>query len=313
MEFVPGETLAQLIARGPLPLEDALDLFRQIAAALEAAHEKGVVHRDLKPANIMITPEGKVKVLDFGLAKAYEGDEARPSNLSESPTVARGTATGVILGTAPYMSPEQTRGKPVDKRTDIWAYGCCLYEALTGKPAFLEETVSDTMAAILKNEPDWQHLPGRTPPMLLHVLRRCLRKNPELRLRDVGDARIELEASLLEPPELEPVGRERSRPTNTVKILAAVAVAASAFSIWSLVLDRQPADRRVWHTAIPLPPGQEVRVNVDASSVAISPDARWIAYVTARPDLATLRTEDGRARGAACRWSRGITSSVLLA
>jgi serine/threonine-protein kinase len=134
MELVPGETLAERIARGPIPIEEALPLFQQIAEGLEAAHEKGVIHRDLKPANIKVRPGGKPKILDFGLAKAY-GEEASAPNLSESPTATRGTATGVILGTAPYMSPEQARGKVVDKRADVWAFGCCLYEALTGKQA----------------------------------------------------------------------------------------------------------------------------------------------------------------------------------
>ena len=160
MELADGETLAGRLRRGPIPVEDALPIFKQIAEALEAAHEKGIIHRDLKPANIKVASEGKVKVLDFGLAKAMSGDSVK-GEVSESPTITRdATATGVILGTAAYMSPEQARGKQVDKRTDIWGFSCVLYESLTGKVAFLGETVTDTMVKILEKEPDWGRLAG---------------------------------------------------------------------------------------------------------------------------------------------------------
>ncbi|HEX9726414.1 MAG TPA: serine/threonine-protein kinase, partial [Vicinamibacteria bacterium] len=156
MELVPGETLAARIGRGPLPLEETLSLFQQIAEALEAAHEKGVVHRDLKPANINVTPEGQVKVLDFGLAKTLP--EADSSDLSQSPTRTKGTLAGVILGTARYMSPEQARGKETQKATDIWSFGCCLFEALSRRPAFVGETVADLIGQILERDPEWQAL-----------------------------------------------------------------------------------------------------------------------------------------------------------
>jgi serine/threonine protein kinase len=199
MELVSGETLADRIARGRLPLDEALPLALQIAAALEAAHEKGIVHRDLKPANIAVTSEGKVKVLDFGLAKAL-GDEIPPAEVSHSPTMSfGGTRAGVILGTAAYMSPEQARGKAVDKRTDIWAFGCVLYEMLSGKPAFGGETVTDIVAAVVQNEPDWQALPPNTPAAVRSLVRRSLKKDPSQRLHDISDARIEIQEAMAEP------------------------------------------------------------------------------------------------------------------
>ena len=197
--------MAERIAKGPIPVDEALRLFKQIAEGLEAAHEKGVIHRHLKPANIKATPEWKVKVLDFGLAKALVG-EARPQDLSQSPTMPReGTELGVLLGTAPYMSPEQARGKEVDKRTDIWAFGCCLYEALTGKVAFLGETVSDTLAKVLEREPDWEALPASTRARFRSLLGRCLQKDATKRLHDIADARIELEETL-DAPSIDAAG-----------------------------------------------------------------------------------------------------------
>jgi len=180
LELVDGETLADIIARGPLALSDALPIARQIADAIEMAHDKGVVHRDLKPANIKVTPEGRVKVLDFGLAKMLEPGGSAPS-MSMSPTLmsAYPTYTGVILGTAAYMSPEQARGKQVDRRTDIWAFGCVLFEMLTGRQAFEGgETVSDAIASVLKNDPNWNALPADTPAQIRTLLRHCQRERP---------------------------------------------------------------------------------------------------------------------------------------
>src|SRR6201998_1924990 len=201
MELLPGETLAERVKReGAMPVEEALKICVQIAEALEAAHEKGVIHRDLKPANVKVTPEGKVKVLDFGLAKAFAGDTA-DSNPSQSPTLsAVATMQGVLLGTAAYMSPEQARGKAVDKRTDIWAFGCVLYELLTGKQAFQGEDITEILAAVVKTEPDWNCLPENTPPSMRMLLGRCLQKDKTLRLRDAGDARIEIHEALAAPP-----------------------------------------------------------------------------------------------------------------
>ena len=197
MELVEGPTLAERIAQGPVDVEEVIPIARQIAEALEAAHEQGIIHRDLKPANLKVRADGMVKVLDFGLAKALEPAGAA-SMESQSPTVTspRKTRDGLVLGTPGYMSPEQARGKPVDKRTDIWAFGCVLYEMLAGRVAFEGETVSDMLVAVLSREPDWRVLPEATPAALRALVRRCLEKDPRQRLRDIGDARIELETAV---------------------------------------------------------------------------------------------------------------------
>ena len=194
MELVPGETLDTIIqARGIGPAH-ALAIARQICDALEAAHEKGIVHRDLKPANIKMTPDGVVKVLDFGLAKASAGEFVDAAHL---PTrTSEGTNQGVILGTATYMSPEQARGQPVDKRTDIWAFGCVLYEMLTGRRAFAGDSLTDTLAHVIEREPDWRAVPETTPEVVRRLLERCLRKDVRRRLRDIADARIEIDDAI---------------------------------------------------------------------------------------------------------------------
>ena len=186
MELVEGETLAERIARGPIPEKQTVALFIQIAEGLQAAHDGGIIHRDLKPANIKITPDGKIKILDFGLAKAFSTDDRVSAVTSQSPTLTKGTALGVIMGTAAYMSPEQARANPVDRRTDIWAFGCCLYEALTGARVFQGEAAADVIGAVVHKEPDWSRLPDGGSFALSRLLRRCLQKEARERLHAIA-------------------------------------------------------------------------------------------------------------------------------
>jgi Tol biopolymer transport system component len=284
LELVDGDTLAQRIAKNPLPVADALTVARQVAEALEAAHERGIVHRDLKPANIKVSAAGVVKVLDFGLAKAASGDAAGP-DLTRSPTVTvGGTGEGVILGTAAYMSPEQARGRPVDKRTDIWAFGCVLYEMLTGHVAFRGETVSDTIVAILEREPKWDALPTATPVAVRRLLQRCLAKDPQRRLRDIGDARIDLDDGLTSGLQ-QAIGsttsvrhtRRRERLAWAVAAVAGLALAALAVTTAMLV---RRAALELLQTRF--------EINTPASdnpaSLALSSDGRQVAYVARDAD-----------------------------
>src|SRR6266566_2027972 len=231
MELVPGETLA---GAGPLPLMKALTICRQIAEGLEEAHRKNITHRDIKPANIKVTPSGTVKILDFGLAKAlaWEQSEVDLSELSQPSTVA--TEEGRILGTPGYMSPEQVRGKAVDKQTDIWAFGCVLYELLTGKHAFQRQTLTDTIAAVLEREPDWQGLPLTIPMSIRELLRRCLQKDKDRRLRDIGDARIEIEEALAGStagPEFRVAASSKKREWLAWRIALALGAALALVSV----------------------------------------------------------------------------------
>ena len=201
LEFVNGPTLADRIAHGRLPIDEALPIARQIAKALEAAHEQGIVHRDLKPANVKLRDDGAVKVLDFGLAKALEPAAMPNPSVTTSPTITSPALTqfGMILGTAAYMAPEQAKGRAADKRSDVWSFGCVLYEMLTGKRPFDGDDVSDTLAAVLRGEPDWQALPAETPTAIRRLLRRCLEKDRKRRLADAADARLETDDALTSP------------------------------------------------------------------------------------------------------------------
>jgi Flp pilus assembly protein TadD/TolB-like protein len=229
MELVPGETLADRLAAGPLPVDEAIRIGRQIAEGLEAAHARGVIHCDLKPSNIALTPDGRVKLLDFGLARAFALDSSS-EELSRSPTVTSELAApGVVSGTVPYMSPEQARGRDIDKRTDIWAFGCVLYEMLTGRRAFTGGTIAEILAAIFETDPDWGPLPGKTPANVRELLRHCTQKDPNRRLRDIGDARIELEDTYSGQtrPFPEPPLRRPRVNRRWMVALAAVALATA--------------------------------------------------------------------------------------
>jgi Tol biopolymer transport system component len=276
MELVDGEDLAVRLARGPLPLEEALPIAQQTAAALEAAHDNNIVHRDLKPANIKLKPDGSVKVLDFGLAKALDPPSSTSADAMNSPTLTAGaTGLGVLLGTAAYMAPEQARGRAVDKRADIWAFGCVLYEMLTGRPAFAGDDVSDVLASVLAREPGLDALPAEVPPAIRRLLERCLRKNAHERLRDIGDARIELEEALggADGSPAAPAAR-RSVPARAVGIMSATLIALAA-AVWMVAGRRAPAAAPEARVEISTPPATALT----AASVAISPDGRRMAFV----------------------------------
>jgi Tol biopolymer transport system component len=291
MELVEGDDLSRRISRGALPIDEAVPIATQIAQALEVAHEQGIVHRDLKPANVMVRGDGTVKVLDFGLAKAMDPAGASSADAANSPTLtAHATALGVILGTAAYMAPEQARGKAVDKRADIWAFGAVLFEMLAGRSAFEGETVTDIIAAVVSREPDWTRLPASTPAGIRHVLARCLEKDPKRRVRDIGDVRFELENPVREEshdvrgvqgmPGSSPVAdatrtRRAAGRLSWIVLGAGLAGAVTWFGPWSRGRAADPPALRV---SIVHTDGSEV------AGPAISPDGRRVAYRARRPD-----------------------------
>jgi serine/threonine protein kinase/Tol biopolymer transport system component len=293
LELVEGEDLAERLKRGRLPIAEALEIAKQVAAALEAAHEKPIVHRDLKPANVKLTPEGKVKVLDFGLAKAYAGDSAVGSSadLSRSPTLAQtGTEAGLILGTASYMSPEQARGRRVDKRTDIWAFGALVFELLTGRRAFAGETVTDVLAAVVQNEPPWERLPAEMPAGVRRLLRRCLRKNADERLHDIADARLEIDEALRPPGDRSDDGSTPGRPGTRAGLprrlvlvallavagLAGVAIGAAGFRR-AAPAQVEPV-RRLSITGLGWSDVEVIDVTLMQSLMTLSPDGSRVVY-----------------------------------
>jgi serine/threonine-protein kinase len=282
MELVEGEDLAERIARGPIPIDEVLPIAKQIAEALEAAHERGIVHRDLKPANIKLRADGTIKVLDFGLAKL--GDSPAGSVISQSPTITSPTllsVAGVILGTAAYMSPEQARGQMADKRSDIWAFGVVVFETLTGQRLFVGDTISDTLASVLKSEPDWRALPAAAPARLRGLLRWCLEKNPKRRLRDIGDARVQIEDLIGNAPD-ETDAAVRQRPVAVWRrampwvtagaLAAALATVVALWAPWT----KAPA-------AVPVRLSTEIGADASLAitavdALAISPSGDVIAF-----------------------------------
>jgi len=282
MELVEGESLAQRIIKGLLPIEEALGICRQIAEGLEAAHEKGIIHRDLKPANVMITEGDKVKILDFGLAKALAG-ETQSATASQSPTITEAmTQPGVILGTAAYMSPEQAKGKAVDKRADIWAFGCILYECLTGKKVFEGDTVTETLASILKGEPEWQQLPIETPTGIQQVLKRCLQKDLRLRYRSIADAWLDIESPAIQQPE----NAAQFRQSSLWKLLVCAVVLLSAgilIGAGLLLYFRPAAPVQVFRATMKIAAGHSLAGRQEAgrptrTAMAVSNDGKFVIY-----------------------------------
>ena len=318
MELVEGDDLSQRIARGPIALDEALPIAKQIAEALEGSHEQGIIHRDLKPANIKVRSDGVVKVLDFGLAKALDtgahlrGDAASAGqaggagaagraggeNLTQSPTITTPAMThaGMILGTAAYMSPEQARGKTVDKRADIWAFGCVLYEILTGQRAFSGEGVAETIGAVIHKEPDWARLPAPVPPALATFMRRCLYKDPRQRMHDIADMRLALDGAF-ETPVPQMTGASTSPASRGRRTW----MAAFAVATLGMVALATPAVRHLRETSPPTPP--ETRVDVvtpptdDPASFALSPDGRQVVYA-------------GSADGGSRLWLRSLATTT---
>jgi serine/threonine protein kinase len=313
MELVEGETLQARIQRGPIPVEESLTIAKQIAEALEAAHEKNVIHRDLKPGNVMLTGEGKVKVLDFGLAKTYE-DNPSNSRLSDSPTMTSMAATnaGVILGTAAYMSPEQASGSAADKRSDIWSFGVVLWELLTGQRLFEGETVSHTLAGVLRDPIGFNKLPGETPAAVRGLLRRCLDRNVKNRLRDIGEARIAIETALVGETLLlegtpKPGGARRPWLAWSVAAVLVVGLAPVAFLH---LRENPPAPTAPLRFHIPAPQGANAAPH-------LSPDGRNAAFIGGgRIWVHFLESGESRDLTAVSGdevpfWSRTVASSAI--
>ncbi len=274
LECVEGPTLADRIARGPVELHDALTIAKQIADAVESAHEQGIIHRDLKPANIKVRPDGTVKVLDFGLARV---DSSVMSDALDAATItAAGTRHGTILGTAAYMSPEQARGRSVDRRTDIWAFGCILFEMLSGRRAFAGDGATDTISHVLQREPDWTSLPRQTPATVKELIARCLKKDSRVRLRDIGDARLILDDAIATPAALAG-GRASTRLMVGLPLVAALVLASAAitYGVARFIAPPRPDPFPAFEHVV-----RFVASPAHESSPVISPDGKWVAYLS---------------------------------
>ena len=297
MELVEGDDLSRRIARGAIPLDEALPIARQIAEALEAAHEQGIIHRDLKPANVKVRPDGTVKVLDFGLAKAFEpGGTSAQATMSPTLSI-HATQAGVILGTAAYMSPEQAAGKPVDKRSDLWAFGVVLMEMLTGRQLFAGETVSHVLASVLKDEPDWAILPPNTPAPIRRLLRRCLVKDRKRRFADAADATLEIDDALTTPVAESPVrAATASRPTIPTVLWAlaagALAAAAAALATSALMRPAPPPALQTSRFVVTPPAAQALAVSGFNRDLAISPDGSQLVYMAGAQAQLMVRAID---------------------
>src|SRR5262245_14148860 len=293
LELVEGPTIAERLARGPIQLDEALPIARQIAEAQEASHELGIIHRDLKPANIKLRPDGTVKVLDFGLAKALEPAGGESDHDKASPTITSpATHVGMILGTAAYMSPEQAKGRPADRRADVWAFGAVLFEMLSGHRAFKGEDVADTLAAVLRADPKWSQLPPATPLSVRRLLTRCLQKDSKHRLQHIGDARL----------ELDEIGKEDSSrasseiaPRRLWPLIAAAIAGAALASIAAIAMRPTPIDRPLSRFSIAIPSSAPLlpgRFTGRGGGLALSPDGRTIVYATSRGPLVGLVTRE---------------------
>jgi len=281
LELVEGATLAKRIGRGPIPIKESLSIALQIAEALEAAHGRGIIHRDLKPANLMLDPDGQAKVLDFGIAKpARTATADRTRTLTRPPTRA-----GVLMGTPTYMSPEQVRGQGVDKRSDIWAFGVVLWEMLTGARLFEGDTDSDILLAVMQVTPTWQDLPPETPRAVLRLLRRCLEREPKVRLHDIADARLEIEEAIADPERASATVEERPEPTFWRKARAAWPALLTVFALglliagaaWKFLGVTPTAHRKPLRLGLAVPPGATIRA-VERPVLAVSPDGRWLVF-----------------------------------
>jgi serine/threonine-protein kinase len=300
LELVEGEDLAQRLARGAIPVDEAIAIARQIADALEAAHEKGIVHRDLKPQNVKLGADGRVKVLDFGLAKAMDPASSRSGSPAASPTLmssptltAAGTQLGMILGTAAYMAPEQARGGAVDKRADIWAFGVVLFEMLTGRRLFDGETVSDVLAAVLTRDPGWSALPAATPPAVVRLLRRCLERDPKKRLHDIADARLELDAAADSAADVAPLQPAPARRGAAFwagcGIVAVALVLAGAFADRRLAPRQEAAAQQVMRFQLLPRKDERLAFDFNGRTFAISPDGSKLVYAVEKPPTSELR------------------------